>query len=129
MNLLRRRPILAAVAILTIGVAVAICWFFDLGHAPVEAIPSLDGKAISEVVRILGEPDSDHSYTMDKYPGGELGMWLCELYPHDRPESRDVAIRELWWEHNRFTVVVWFHKVGEQWVALDTCRWQKGVVF
>lgn len=131
MNPFRRKTVAICAVMLasTSGVLVAVYWYYDLGHAAVEEIPNLHGKAIEEVIRKLGEPDSQLSYTMGNSPGGELRGPLFFYYPPERPDNREVAIKELWWEHSRYTVVVWFHKMGEQWIALDTCRWKKGVQF
>jgi hypothetical protein len=92
----------------------ATCLYVDCGHRAVEEMPDLHGKSIDEVTRTLGEPDDQH---------------FLYYYPPDRPDSRDVAIKELWWKRRRYTVVVWFHQVGEQWIAFDTCRWKEGVEF
>jgi hypothetical protein len=100
-----------------------------MGHDLVEQMPDLHGRAIEEVTHRLGEPDTELSFTMGNSPGGEFRVPLFNYYPPDRPGSRNVAIKELWWRHSRYTVVIWFHKDEDHWVAFDSCRWKKGIAF
>jgi hypothetical protein len=130
MNRPRRNLVVACVVLLAAsGPFVGFYWYYDCGHASVEKIPRLHGKTVERVISELGQPDSVLSYTMANSPGDEFRIALFNFYPPDRPGSGDAPIKELWWKHRRYSVVVWFHKVGDRWIALDTCRWKQGVAF
>lgn len=60
---------------------------------------------------------------------GQFRIELFNTYPPNNPIARQAKIRELQWHRTRFHFAVWLHQVNEEWVVLDTCRWQEGVAF
>jgi hypothetical protein len=112
-----------------IGIPAALCWYSDCGHKSVEKLARLDAMTLEEVVNDLGEPDSTLSYTMGECPGGVFRRPLWNYYPPHSAGYRDIAIKELWWKHARYTIVVWFHRVDERWIVLDSVRWKQGIEF
>ncbi|PHR90410.1 MAG: hypothetical protein COA78_35410 [Blastopirellula sp.] len=116
--------VISCIAVL-IGVTV---WYFDIPHAPVENVPALHGKTDLETFNLLGQPDSEYSFTMDQSVG-ELRVELYNTYPPSSPNNPNVEIRECTWEYSRHRLVVWFHKPDDKWIALDTCRYRNGIVF
>lgn len=100
-----------------------------MGYDLIEQTQDLRVKTIEEVTVRLGKPDSELSYTMANVPKDELHVGLYNYFPPDRPDTRDVAIKELWWKRGRYTVVVWFHQVGDRWIAFDKCHWKEGEAF
>jgi hypothetical protein len=114
---------------------VAFCFVFGRGkdandgHEEVEKLPHLHRKTKSEVISELGRPDQSLTFTLANSPGGEFRCELHNFYPFNRPEGVHLPIKELWWKHPEYTVVVWFQKVASEWVAFDSCRWKKGIEF
>ncbi len=124
----RKRYLIAGVVLPVVLLAAGCFWFFDLAHADVEELPGLHGKTMEEVVGELGEPDYSYDFKMDQ-PMPEFRVELYNTYPPDDPKTWLVKIRERQWRRCRYSIAVWFHQVDGRWVALDTCRWKKDVVF
>jgi len=105
-------------------------WLSDMRHSPVQVVERLHGKTLDAVLAELGKPANTHEFTMPVE--GTLPEFRIELhntYPPNRPENANVVIKELHWEELRYNIAVWFHRVGDAWVVLDTCRWRKDVRF
>lgn len=115
------------VIFVTAGVIFDWPWL-DLGHAPVEKVERLHGLPVAKVLAEFGEPTYSYEFPM-KERAGEFSIELWNFYPPDDPTVADVRIQELTWKHWGYSVAVWFHQVDGEWVALDSCRWQKGVEF
>ena len=114
----------ALIAMLT---AVAV-WYFDVPHAPVEKVAVLHGQTYAAILKRLGTPAHECTFTMDK-PLGEFQIELYNTYPPDSPSNPDIEIREYTWEYSRHRLTVWFHQQNGKWIAFDTCRYRNGVVF
>jgi hypothetical protein len=104
-------------------------WYFDWGHHHVEKLFDLHGKVRGFVVRKLGEPHEEFEYTMENSPNGEFRVELYNTYPPNDPLARKARILEMQWHHRPYSIAVWMHMVNGEWAVLDTCRWQKGIVF
>ncbi len=35
----------------------------------------------------------------------------------------------IWWDDDGYWIALWLHQINGQWVVLDSCRWNKHVVF
>jgi hypothetical protein len=116
------------VVVAVLGIAYTVYWYCDMGHAPVEKMPWLHGKTVEEVESILGSPSEEYSISLDQ-ARDEFRCELLNYYPLDNPENAKVEFKELWWKRSRHTITVWFHRIGGQWLVLETCRWQKGITF
>jgi hypothetical protein len=125
----RRIPLLVVGAVMVVAASLAVAWYFDVGHDPVERLGHLNGKQLRAVLAELGEPDRQLEYTMGESPGGEFRVELYNTYPPNDPKARQARIRELQWHRARYSIAVWLHQINGEWVILDTCRWQKGVEF
>jgi hypothetical protein len=101
---------------------------FDLGHEHVEKIVSLHGQSLEAVVSELGEPTRAAEFPMSGCCD-EFRIELWNAYSPKDPATANVRIKELIWTYAQYSIAVWFHQVDGQWIALDTCRWQKGIVF
>ena len=99
-------------------------WYYDIPHGPVEVVLSLHGKTDGAIFDQLGEPDIDYEFTMDQIVCG-FRRKLLNSYP---PNSK-IVIRECTWKYSRYQLTVWFHKLDSDWIALNSCRYQNGVVF
>jgi hypothetical protein len=120
---------IAAVTVLVLTGAAGIAyWYFDMGHPPVEKMPFLHGKTTEQVESILGQPDETHLIGLGEIKD-EFRCELLNYYSPDKVENKGVEFKELWWKRSRYTITVWFHRLNGQWVAIDSCRWKKGVVF
>ncbi len=94
-----------------------------------DKIEPLHGKTIEQVVEELGQQNLTLSFTMSHCCCGEFRIELFNTYPPGRFGNANVEIKELWWKYPDYTLVVWFHQAGGKWMALDSCRWRKGVEF
>ena len=103
-------------------------WALDLSHDSIAKIPSLHGLTPRQVTARLGQPDHQTRYTMARATG-EFRVELFNTYPPGAPGNATVHIIEMRWDHVPYHVAVWFHRVDGQWVALDTCRWKRGIRF
>src|SRR5258708_1427871 len=110
------------------AVVYTLYWYFDMGHAAVAKVPVLDGKTIEEVELLLGTPDTVVTISLDQVLDDFRGP-LLNHYSRGKPENREVEFKELSWKRSRYTITAWFHRIGNQWLCLETCRWQNGVVF
>lgn len=123
----RHRSLIASGIILGILLAMGWC-LFSLWPTPLQKIPSLHGLTVRQVTAKLGQPDRQSQFPMSAV-GSEFRIELRNTYPPDVPGNASVPILELQWDHLTYHVAVWFHRVDGQWVALDTCRWQRGTQF
>lgn len=123
------RRTLPAIVLAIITLPIGVAWYFDWGHAPVEKLPWLHGQPLDKVIAAFGEPSRQLNYTIGTSPGGEFRVELYNTYPPSDPNTKDVRIKEIQWHRLRYDVVVWLHFVNGEWLVLDTCRWQGGVVF
>jgi hypothetical protein len=128
---MRRRNAIIAGSTIVIGVLAfaASWWYFDWGHAPVEKLPGLHGRSMGAVVAVLGEPARQSEFSMGPGRLTEFQIELYNTYPPNHPKTAGVRIKELHWDWPRYHVAVWMHLVNGEWIVLDTCRWQEGVVF
>ena len=106
----------------------AATWYFDIPHGPVEKIPSLHGQTYASLMKQLGNPSFEYSFTMDKRLS-EFQIELHNTYPPESPNNPTVEIRECTWEYSRHRLTVWFHKMNGKWLALNTSRYKNDVVF
>ncbi len=97
-------------------------------HEASGKINGLHGKTIEQVTTELGNPNRRMLWTIGQCCD-EFRCELLNVYPPDFPGNSSVPIKELWWKYPDYTLVVWFHRKNEDWIALDTCRWKKGVAF
>ena len=119
---------LTATTVFALALAVLGVWYFDISYSPVEKVAALHGQTDSAILKQLGAPAYEYTFTMDE-PLGEFQIELYNTYPPGSPNNPNVEIRECTWEYSRHRLTVWFHKPNGRWVALDTCRYQNGVVF
>jgi hypothetical protein len=126
---MRRTLPAIGVVLAIVALALGIAWYLDWGHHPVEKMPWLHGQSFEKVLAALGEPSRQIDYTMGTSPGGEFRVELFNTYPPGDPKTKNVQIKEMQWHRHRYHVAVWLHMVNGEWLVLDTCRWQKGVVF
>ncbi|MFQ5731360.1 MAG: hypothetical protein ACE5KM_05325 [Planctomycetaceae bacterium] len=80
------------------------------------------------VVAKLGEPKSTLTFPMGKGQP-EFRVELHRFYPPSNPANHKVLIKELRWRDGDYHMAVWFHKVDGKWVALDSVKWHKSIVF
>ena len=121
--------ILGSTMLATLLVVGTSWWYFDLGHRHVEKLPRLHDQPLAAVLTELGRPDREMEYTMATSPGGEFRVELYNTYPPNDPVARQARILELQWHYTRYHIAVWLHRVQDEWVVLDTCRWKEGIVF
>lgn len=98
------------------------------GDEPVDKLPALVGQTLANVQEQFGMPNQEYEFSM----GGGIDEFRCELlntYPPGSPRSWGVRIKEWQWRYQGFRMAVWFHRLGGQWVVLDTCRWKDGIAF
>ncbi|MCA9639014.1 MAG: hypothetical protein KC420_23460, partial [Myxococcales bacterium] len=93
----------------------------------VDELPELHGKTEADVAARFGEPTSRRSFTMSECCT-EFQVELLNTY---KPKSGhdDVEIHEWTWAFDGYALTVWFHRQGDAWVALDTCRYSDDVEF
>ena len=117
-----------ALSVMLVVIVSLAYWYVDLGHNPVEKLPLLHGVEVEQVVKELGQPDYEYECAMSEATS-EFRCELMNTYPLNREGSAQVRIREFHWKHTPYSVVVWFHKIGGKWIALDSVRWKKGIEF
>jgi len=114
----------------------------DTTHDSVEELTELHGKAEQEIIAIMGEPDYEGEQIL--HQGSTLPEFYIELYntySPDDPATEGVVIRELqWeydgyskvlflWEYDGYSKVLFLHLVGNEWMVLESVRWEDGVEF
>lgn len=93
---------------------------------PHSSLPDLIGLTEDQVKSRLGPPSQQYSFNMDQ-PMDEMRAPLLNKYPPETPGRAAIQIRELHWRDGEYSIVVWFSRLNDQWVALDTYRWHKSV--
>jgi len=102
----------------------------DTTHDSVEELTELHGKAEQEIIAIMGEPDYEGEQIL--HQGSTLPEFYIELYntySPDDPATEGVVIRELQWEYDGYSKVLFLHLVGNEWMVLESVRWEDGVEF
>jgi hypothetical protein len=125
------------VAVLAVGAAgLAVAWWRGHVRQPGELsggptkMPQLHGLTVDAVLTELRQPARDcESAIGDDVAWVEFRIELHNFYPPSDPQSATVRIRECQWDYGGRHLAVWFHRVDDRWVVLDTCQWPEGVEF
>jgi hypothetical protein len=119
---------LARAALVLCGASVmyvGCCYFL---YTKSERNYHVNGRTLDQVIEELGMPDRADAFFVSEI-SGELRCEILNTYPRNDPGNDSVRIREYWWTNPYFTTVVWFHRVGGEWLVLDACRFGKWVAF
>jgi len=101
-------------------------WYVDADK--VGKVPSFHHQKIADILHHLGKPVSKQEFSMAECCS-EFQIELMNTYnPHDAT-SKNIRIRQWQWNHLDKHLVLWFHKVGDEWIVLDTVKWPDGVDF
>ncbi len=137
---LATKPLIGVMVRLFVGLLLPLVAFaiwsaastdWHLEKAPpsfVEKAQPLHGLSDKSIFSRLGKPDHSDEFTMSEVVG-EFRIELSNTYPPSTPASANVVIRECTWRYADYSLTVWFHKVGNQWVSLDTLKYSRGVRF
>jgi hypothetical protein len=98
------------------------------GSIRVTKLAKYHGWSRAQTVETLGEPQQDVTFPMSK-ASGEFRVELQNTYPLTNPANSTVQIEEMTWRDGDYWITLWLHKIDEQWVVLDSCRWHKDVQF
>src|SRR5690606_31364492 len=86
------------------------------------------GKSVAAVLEDLGPPDGGTTFPMSEAIG-EFRVELHNVYPDVSGRHAEVMIRECTWHQGWHRLTLWFHKEGDEWRVLDSCRWHKDLRF
>lgn len=109
-------------------VSAAIAFWLKSRLGPTHPVVKHHGKTVAEVLEELGPPASDTTFPMSK-AYGEFRVGLLNVYPDVSGVHADVMIRECTWDQGWHRLTLWFHKEGDEWRVLDSCRWHKDLQF
>ncbi|HUT44806.1 MAG TPA: hypothetical protein VMX36_00915 [Sedimentisphaerales bacterium] len=87
-------------------------------------------KTIHAMIAEFGKPAEEHVYTIGQAPtkGWNHGI-IFSVYPKNKPENRDVVIKEYAWDRNHFEIRVCCHLVDGDWLVMGASKIQKEVRF
>lgn len=82
-------------------------------------------KSINVIINQFGQPTNDGTFlltdsTIYEYQYGLINMFKKELLRNEK-----IKIRELGWEGEVYSSVVWFIKRDSKWISIANLRWNK----
>jgi len=99
-------------------------------NAPVQNLPQWKDKTIQEMIKNLGAPSTELSYTIGSAPtkGWNHGI-VFSAYPKDRPENRNVTITEYVWDQGQYEIRACCHLIKKAWLVMGAMKIDKRVRF
>lgn len=87
------------------------------------------GREYDECVSTLGPPAISTTITLDEAQS-EFRIELQNWYPPSRIGNRlFVRFIEATWHYGNYSVTLWFHRVGNKWICLDSVRYLHTIRF
>ncbi len=115
-------------------IATALCAILSLTgiafgeetDAPVQNLPQWTGRTIQQMITELGTPTAELSYTIGIAPtkGWNHGI-IFTIYPKDKPENQNVAIKEYVWDQGQYEVRACCHLVKKTWLVMGAMKIDK----
>jgi len=96
----------------------------SLCSTPVEKPEWMD-KTFKQVEAKLGSASSKETFNMKDGPITEFRGKLEVLFPRSNPESQSIQINEASWMEGECVLTLWFRKMKDNWVVVDTLYWHK----
>jgi hypothetical protein len=91
--------------------------------------PEYLGKSFQVIKESKGSPQSEETFSMKDAIINEFRGKLEVLFPRSKPEYQSVVIKEATWHDQDCRLTLWFKKVKDGWVVVDTLYWHKGTEF
>ena len=99
-------------------------------NASCESLTQWTGKTIQQMIRELGSPTNELSYTIGSAPTkGWIHGILFSIYPQKDPNNKNIAIKEFVWDQGQFVVRACCHLVKKAWLVMGAVRMDKRVRF
>lgn len=86
-------------------------------------ISELKGLMMDDLANRLRAWTRSEEFAMEQAVG-ELRIELQNTYPLSDPDNRSVRIKELWWNGDDSSLILWLHQVHDEWIVFDGARWQ-----
>jgi hypothetical protein len=82
------------------------------------------------MIKDLGVPSKLLSYTIGSAPtkGWNHGI-IFSVYPKDRPENREVTIKEYVWDQGQYEIRACCHFIKKAWLVVGAAKIDKHVRF
>ena len=96
----------------------------------IQDLPEWKGKTIQQMIKELGRPTEETSYTMGQAPtkGWNHGI-IFSVYPTNKSENQGVVIKEYAWEQGDFKIRACCHVVKKAWLVMGAKKIHKNVKF
>ncbi|MFA7158309.1 MAG: hypothetical protein WC299_03315 [Kiritimatiellia bacterium] len=102
----------------------------DETNLPFQVLDQWKGKPVEEMTKALGSPTTVLSYTIGR---AATKNWnhsiLFSVYPREKPENKDVPIREFVWDQGKNEIRACCHMTNGNWFVLGAMKLDKGVRF
>lgn len=81
----------------------------------------LNNKQIRFILEERGIPDAECDFLIKTDSLQEYQYNLYNIFPRYKEEK--IEIKELSWSKKRVKSIIWFYRVGEDWISIDNLTW------